>query len=218
MTREAIIDKIATRLSQGINTEEDCVYLLAQIRKYLEQQDIQGYWNLRMCANWTLHSNLDNVKNRTVLEFLNEINSFLMESEQIGSYDIDRFPGLKYKLMFLTALQEELKAFLTSVGIDTSICDDPAKLRAFLGIFGQVIEDTPLICKINASSYRFNEITFSKRKSVISPELWPSSLYWTIKKENRVILRIKTNLVAVPIGDGYIYVESLAFITNSSLD
>lgn len=153
MNSNALVDKIASRLREGIETEENCIYLLTQIRKYLEQQEIKGYWNLRMCANWTLHSKLDGAKNKAVEDFLHEVNDFLIDSEKSHGYDIDKYTNLKYKLLFVTALREELKQLLTLLGIDTSICTDSIKTQNFFRVFGRVIEDTPLVCKTDASSY-----------------------------------------------------------------
>jgi len=214
----SITDKIASRLKQGINTEEHCTFLLTQIRKYLEHQNIKGYWNLRMCANWVLHTSLDSTKNKAVKDFLEEINEFLLQSKQTGRYEIDRKPGLKYKIMFLTALREEMRTLLTSLDIDTAICDDPITSQTFLRIFGQAIEDTPLICRSNDDSYLFDEVSFSKRKSMFSDDMWPRSLYWTIKKDNQVLLRISTTLTPINIGFGFLFVESLAFVTNPSME
>lgn len=218
MSDKSIVDKIALRLKQGVVTEEACIYLLTQIRKYIEQENIKKYWNLRMCANWSLHSSLDSLRNKVVKDFMAEINDFLLQSEKKRSYEIDRQPGLKHKLMFLTALREELRTLLKSLDIDTSICDDPLKSQTFLRVFGNAIEGTPLIYRSDDDSYLFDEISFSRRKSIFSSDNWPQTLYWTIKKGNHVLLRISTNLTPIPVGNGYLYVESLVFMTNPSFE
>jgi len=58
--KESILEKISELVEKGVESEAECVYILAQIRKYIERQGLGRYWNLRMCANWTLHSQLDN--------------------------------------------------------------------------------------------------------------------------------------------------------------
>lgn len=48
---DEIVEKIQVQLDKGIETKATCVYLLAQIRKYLEQQRVGGFWNLKMRDN-----------------------------------------------------------------------------------------------------------------------------------------------------------------------
>src|SRR5690606_4504576 len=128
--KESILEKISVLVTKGIESEAECVYLLAQIRKYIEQQRIDGYWNLRMCANWTLHSQLNNA---TVQVFLRELNDFLIDAEVHGEYNLDGHPSLKKKLSFVASLQDELSEFLNAVGVDSTICTDYSAFRSLLG-------------------------------------------------------------------------------------
>lgn len=201
-------------MQRGINSGEECRSLLTDIRKYLEHHYIQGYWNLRMCANWTLHATLDNTKNKTVKDFLEEMNNFLKD----GNREIERYPGLKYKLMFLTSLRDELSSLLRSIGINTSICEDPHKIRSLLRSFGEAVEDTPLICKANSQDYIFDEISYSQRASIFDRDMWPKTMYWTIRKDGRVLLRIDASLVIIPYDIGDVYIEMLTFVTNRSFE
>lgn len=211
--KENILDKIAALVSKGIESEAECIYMLAQIRKHIEQQRIDGYWNLRMCANWTLHSQLDNA---TVQGFLRELNDFLIDAEIHGEYNIASHPSLKKKLSFVTSLQEELSHFLNAVGIDSTIHTDNSAFRNLLRIFGQVIEDTPLLCKPNSPLSHLNEVSFSRRKSILQNDLYPISLCWKIKKGDKVILLIKSNIVSIPFGPIEVITETFAFVTNDN--
>lgn len=211
--KESIIEKISVLVTKGIESEAECVYMLAQIRKYIEQQHIDGYWNLRMCANWTLHSQLDNV---TVQIFLRELNDFLSDAEALGDYDIDRYPSLKKKLSFVASLQEELSGFLNAVGIDSKICTDNSSFRNMLRIFGQVIEDTPLLCKSNSQLSHLSEVTFSRRRSIFQEDVYPISLYWKIKNGGKAILLIKSNIVSVQFGPIEVITKTFAFVTNDN--
>lgn len=209
--RESILEKISELVAKGIKSEAECVYLLAQTRKYMEQQRIDGYWNLRMCANWTLHSQLDNA---TVQDFLRELNNFLIDAEVHGEYNIDCHPSLKKKLSFVASLQDELSEFLNAVGIDSTICTDYSAFRNLLRIFGQVIEDTPLLCKPNSPLSHLSEVTFSRRKSVYQKDLYPLSLYWTVKKGEKTVLLIKSDIRSIPFGSIEVITKTFAFVTN----
>lgn len=208
--KESILEKISVLVTKGIESEAECVYLLAQIRKYIEQQHIDGYWNLRMCANWTLHSQLDNT---TVQVFLNELNDFLIDAEARQDYYLSYHSALKNKLSFVTSLQNELSDFLNSIGIDSSICTENAKFRNLLRIFGCVIEDTPLVCKPKSPLSHLSEVSFSRRQSVFQ-DLQPLSLYWHIKNGAKTVLRIHSNIVSIPIASLEIYTETFSFVTN----
>lgn len=211
--RESILEKISALVAKGIKSEAECVYLLAQTRKYIEQQGMHGYWNLRMCANWTLHSQLDNL---TVQGFLGELNDFLIDTEAQDRFNIDRHPSLKKKLSFVASLQYELSEFLNSVGIDSTICTDYSAFRDLLRIFGRVIEDTPLLCKANSPLSHLSEVTFSRRKPTFQNDLYPISLYWTIKNGNKTILLIKSNIVSIPFGPSEVITETFTFVTNDN--
>ena len=213
--KDSIIEKITLHLENGIRTEADCVYLLSQIRKFIEQQGIKDFWHLRMCANWALHSSLDNERNETVGTFLEEVTDFLIDGEKKG-YDIKRHPTLKGKFMFVVALQDELKKFLDHLGIDTSICDDTKKLTNLLNIFGKVIEDTPLVCKASKPLSHFNEISFSKRKSILDPHFWPQTLYWTIKKKDNMTLRINIQTTTLNMGIAELNLQTFVYIQSKS--
>ena len=211
--RENILEKISALVTKGIESEAECVYLLAQTRKYIEQQQIRGYWNLRMCANWALHSQLDN---QTVRGFLSELNDFLVDAEAHSEYRIDHHPSLKEKLSFVASLQGEFAEFLNTLGVDSTICTDYSAFRNLLRIFGQVIEDTPLVCKPNSPLSHLSEVTFSRRKLPFQNDLYPLSLYWTIKNEGKTSLLIKSNIVSVPLGPHEIITTTFAFITNEN--
>ncbi|MBE8714782.1 hypothetical protein [Sphingobacterium hungaricum] len=168
--KESVIEKISMLVTKGVESEAECIYMLAQIRKHIEQHRIEGYWNLRMCANWTLYSQLDN---KTVQGFLRELNDFLVDAETHGEYHIAQYPLLKKKLSFVTSLQEELSDFLNAVGIKSKIHPGNSTFRNLLQIFGQVIEDTPLVCKPNSPLSHISEVTFSRRKTIFENEQSP---------------------------------------------
>lgn len=208
--KESIIEKIRDLVAKGVESEAECVYLLTQSRKYMEQQHIYTYPNLRMLINWTVHSKLDNA---TVKEFLEELNYFLVDSEAYGGHDLSRFPELKNKLSFVTSLQKEMGDFLQSIGIDSSFCTDNRKFRRFLEIFGHTVEDTPLAYKANPPLSHLSEVTFSRRQSVFS-EGMPPSFSWKIKNGTKNILRIHSNITVIPFGAFEIYNEVFSFVTN----
>ncbi len=60
--RLEIIEKISKELGNGINTEAQVLYILAEIRKYLDrsnQTERNKYKDLYFYSNWVLHSEMD---------------------------------------------------------------------------------------------------------------------------------------------------------------
>ncbi|MDR2284823.1 MAG: hypothetical protein LBE37_16535 [Sphingobacterium sp.] len=208
-----IIEKIRKLVDKGVESEAECVYLLAQIRKYLEQQDIPGYWDLRMCANWALHSKLDNQSVKILLE---ELNEFLVDSENQQSFDLKRHPSLKSKLSFVAGLQSDLKEFLTGVGIDTRICDDDNTYSNLLCFFTQVIEDTPLVCRAKNTLSHVTEISFGRRRSLLYQDLLPLDMMWHIRKYEKTILRLRHESSVIDFGVAKIKIGSFIYITNEN--
>ncbi|MEN5059042.1 hypothetical protein [Sphingobacterium kitahiroshimense] len=208
--KESIIEKISDLIYKGIESEAECVYLLTQTRKYIEQQNIHAYSNLRMLINWTLHSQLDN---NTVKDFLEELNGFLADSESRGSYELSLYPELENKLSFVTSLKNELADFLKSIGIDPSICMDNIKFRKLLELFSHVIEDTPLVCKLKSPLSHLSEVSYSRRQSAFSVGVSPS-FSWNIKNGTKAILRIQSTIHVIPIEGLEMYTETFSFITN----
>lgn len=211
--KEKIVDKIKQQLDKGISTEAECTYLLTQVRRYLEQENVKDFWNLRMCANWALHTTLDNEKNPTVRIFLEEINGFLIDADEQNGYDVTRNPSLHNKILFFTAFEVEMRKFLDEVGIDTTFFDDRKKIIRLKDIYEKVIEDTPLVCKATRPLSHFSEISLSRRKELI--ETWRPSLYWTIKRNNGKILRIKIEEKTISIFPLELDLRTFVYIENT---
>ncbi len=212
--KEKIIEKLKQQLDKGINSEAECIYLLTQVRKYLEQESVKDFWNLKMCANWALHTTLDNEKNPTVRICLEEVNGFLIDAEEQKNYDVKRYPALQNKLLFFTAFEVELKKFIEEIGIDTVFFDDRQKIIRFKNIYEKVIEDAPLVCKATRPLSHFAEISLSRRKEV--PETWCTSLYWAIKRNSGKVLYIKIEEKIIPMGLLTIDMRNFIYIENTN--
>jgi hypothetical protein len=69
-----ILRKLGTLLREGINSEPQAVYLMAAIRKLLEQQSgaKQRYYYLNFHCNWALHSKLSGDAAQKVLNVISD--------------------------------------------------------------------------------------------------------------------------------------------------
>lgn len=179
--KEALREKINELIGKGVQSEAECVYFLSQIRKYMEQQSIPGYRNLRMCMNWALHSSI----NRGAVEnILKEIEEFIASKDNISqNLGFEGFEELQNKLLFVQPLKIELLSFLKTHGFETSICDDESKYEMFLRYFGRVIEDTPLVLNNKTTSNQSLEVSISK----ISDFDQPIKYKWIVTYEKGTI-------------------------------
>lgn len=179
--KEALREKINELINKGIQSEAECVYLLSQLRKYQEQQSISGYYNLRMCMNWALHSSIDQ---GAVKHLLKDIHVFLAyKHAKSDNLNFDGFEELQNKLLFVQPLRVELIKFLDVNGFDISICSDTEKYEIFLKFFARVIEDTPLVLKSESQSVQFSHVTVSK----ISDFDEPIKYKWIVTSDKATI-------------------------------
>jgi len=56
--QDVILKKIRNTLDGPLDRESDVLYLLAEIRKYLDASREAGYSKLRLFYNWVVHSEL----------------------------------------------------------------------------------------------------------------------------------------------------------------
>lgn len=185
--KESILSKIEDLVVKGIESEAEAVYLLSQMRKFIEQQELDGYYSLNMCTNWCLHSQLDN---GNVQRFLSKINDFVNAWSLDCNTTINNIPDLFEKMSFVHSLREDIRTFLQDFGMDLSFCEDELRYQQFLRFFERVIEDTPLIYKTREQLYALTEVKFSKsREFIISEETTP--FCWTVLNGDQVILEIR---------------------------
>lgn len=161
--KEALREKINNLTRIGVESEAECVYLLSQIRKYIEQQDlltVVRYSNpgLFMCMNWVLHKSIDRAVDPNLIQ---EIEQFLRDKDFLSKgYNFEGYQSLLNRLLFVETLRGSLLLFLEENAFDTTICYDDDKYNVFLKFFGKVIEDSPL--EMNKGSQDIQQIFITK--------------------------------------------------------
>src|SRR5262245_38999047 len=105
-----------------MDSECKVVYLLAEIRKILEDEDPQPRpLALLMHCHWALH--VDLTRPGTTSDFLQRIDNFIFPyvSGQKAPQEVDEYL-LSLDFIYLQSLRDELHSFLNSHGLPTSIC------------------------------------------------------------------------------------------------
>lgn len=148
-----IIEKIQNEIDIGITRESQVLYILAEIRKILEQEDaLSQYRYLEFHCNWVLHSKLDRAFSQKVLNHFNSAHLQILNGEELANSEAD-------KISKMERFREELSDFFSSYNL-TDITSSSNSWTKFLYLYGLIIQDTPLVIR-NSNSAGIQEIIVS---------------------------------------------------------
>jgi hypothetical protein len=140
---EEITRKLTSELNAGIETEVQLVYLLAQIRKLIERDDLfSDYPRLNFHCDWALHSKLDRAHAKGILQLFDAAQPLLkagMDLPRPLQSEID-------EISKMLGFERELANFLEARGLPP-IAHDVDGWSHFLHLYTQVIQDIPLLVK-----------------------------------------------------------------------
>ncbi len=141
MKEDILRQKIRRELSNlPIDTEPRAMYLLVEIRKVLEHENVKG-GILRFYCDWVVHTKLDRFGAQ---EIYDKINSENTESSQIISFN---------------KLKNELKKFLKDRDLQTDLTDKSNFWKTFKEKLIDILVDTPIekIDKVIAGSFFYRK-------------------------------------------------------------
>jgi hypothetical protein len=141
-----IISKLRAELASSIDTEVRVVYLLANIRKILEQENSNDNFKyLKFHCNWALHSCLD--RDQLAKEILDNFNQIHVRF--LSGIDLPNLPsGLREQIEIISKMEnfrKELSCFLQAHKLPDIITGRPDCWPRFLLLYAAVVEDCPLI-------------------------------------------------------------------------
>jgi hypothetical protein len=138
----AILTKLGLKLAGPPRNEADVVYILVEIRKYLDHTDPEGnqYSVLRTYCDWPVHIILDRRGAKNLLRSLDD--AFALSRTDAG-----RDSGVKavFDRFSLSQFREELRLFLRSSKLPLDLVDDPAQWGQFLKHYVDVVSDCPFV-------------------------------------------------------------------------
>ena len=142
MTRSAILDKLETKLAGPPRGEADVVYLLVEIRKYLDHVNPSGgmYAVLRTYCDWPVHILLDRSGAKSLLRSLDD-------ALAAKSTEIERRKAIRaaFERFSLIQFQQELRQFLQAENLPLLLVDDRACWGQFLKHYVAVVSDCPFV-------------------------------------------------------------------------
>lgn len=141
--KAAILDKISRELSNVIDTEPKTLYLLAEIRKYIngcDQEEINKYPNLYFYCNWVLHFEMDRTPAKIILNRFESIFSGIDDLKEISKIFIKQ----EQDFYLFVDLKKELRSFLEINSLSTELLEKTNKWLKFKKLLVEILMDSPL--------------------------------------------------------------------------
>lgn len=142
--KAVILEKLSSELAGGIDTEPKVLYLLAEIRKYIDQcseKERKKYPNLYFYCNWVLHIRMDRTPAKRILNrfesILSGTKSLKEKSKIFISQEKDFYSFVK--------LKEELLGFFEINGLSTELLTNGYRWFKFKKLLVEILIDCPLI-------------------------------------------------------------------------
>ena len=127
-------------LREGIRSEKDVVYILVELRKFLEAAGLKGrYKSLTFFCDWVVHPKLSGTQ---ADEIVHAIDKMMDNYHKTNTFDSRQYEGY----LRLSSAAAELRTFLALNGLPTNICDYIADWSNFLTFYLEVVSDCQLEC------------------------------------------------------------------------
>jgi hypothetical protein len=214
MTKD-IVGKLAALLREPIDSEYKVVYLLAEVRKLLERDDHDhNMGSLWMYCHWALHVDLESPK--TTERFLEKVDRWITNTvahlTPSGPWNFREEYNLFKDFIYLNTFRHQLRVFLASHDLPTTLCSDDQQWHRFIQEYGGVIEDGTLAVGKKSTLQAVEKVTFEKGADLTAEHHVPFVIQWTIQlKDGRTL---KTSVETVPAGAGNMTFHNLEIINN----
>lgn len=140
----AILDKISKELNNGIDTEPKALYLLAEIRKYIDEynhEEESRYSNLYFYCDWVLHIEMDRAPAKSILNRFESIFSGINDLKETSN----TFKKQEKDFYYFVDLKEELRSFLKINNLPTELIENSNKWFRFKKLLVEILMDCPLV-------------------------------------------------------------------------
>ncbi len=142
MEQSVIEEKLRTLLSAEIREESQVVYLLIEIRKYMDiTKTAAKYAVLRMFCNWVAHTNLDTLGSDNVLQRIDEA---VDKAQWFSGPTPESVRNVLSEISSMEVFESELTRFLQNCSLPTEITGSPAQWARFLHLYVRIISECPL--------------------------------------------------------------------------
>jgi hypothetical protein len=202
---DAIKEKLRRAFADVLDTEMQVVYVLVEIRKYLEHNAElrKRHPALNFYCCWAVHSEAAGHGADRILERFDRLRP-LMKSGLTADQKAEIF-----RTLTLGKLKEELIDFLDALGIASSIKGSSADWLKFLKAYAAITEDCPFVLSSN-SAVKLRHIDSIQVETVRLPfDAAPEIIFatvWVLRKGTKILAEYHTtftdNSVAIPVEGG----------------
>lgn len=133
-----ILQKLRREISDGITKESQVVYLMAGIRKILEQQESLEFGRLKFYCDWVLHTKLTGRPAQEVVRILQNVYECMAQGSRVSARS-EAMLLIKFEL-----LKDELAAFFEKYDLEDFTQGTNAWV-VFMYLYSKVVEDCPLV-------------------------------------------------------------------------
>lgn len=163
MTPPHIIGKLELLLHEGITTEPQVVYLLAGVRKLLEQnppkpEDLAQFDYLKLHCDWALHSRLDGRMAQRILRLFEVANLELRAGGELENLPSHQRQEIEF-ISKMTYFERELTHFLEMNNLPDLNEKRSDGFAHFLHLYTKVIEECPLVMTSRNPSATVDSVT-----------------------------------------------------------
>jgi hypothetical protein len=191
MTVTNIFGKLDVLLHTGVTTEAQVVYLMAAVRKLLEQRqpaedEVMTFDYLKFYCDWTLHSELDGRMAQKILRLFEAANLELKAGGELRNLPDDLNKQIGF-ISRMTYFERELTRFFEINGLPSLDVNRPDGFAHFLHLYAKVIEDCPLIMSAKNTTATVDSVTIRVDFAKASPEDGGEMLYkvsWVVSDKN----------------------------------
>ncbi len=178
MARPQIIEKVSREMHfLPIRHERQIMYLLAEIRKAVEQcsdQERGAFPNLKFFCNWALHAKLDQESSRKrIAELCSVFDMYDIHAQRLV---LSRFHN---EMIMLLPFREALARFLTMFSVETRITEDEAEWCRFVYHYSGIISDVPLVRTGQVPATEVREVIVSRMPNDLP--YWPEYIRWDLR-------------------------------------
>lgn len=161
----AIIDKLCKELNKPIKEESQVLYILAEIRKYIEEYDSSNaykYKNLYFFCNWMLHITMDLPRSQQYLQKLeNNLCNIRLKSEKEIAKD---FYAKNKSFCLLKDLRSELNQFFKFNSLPNELVRNDNDWYRFIYYFLQILMD----CSVVNINGKITKFSFERKDNIFS--------------------------------------------------
>lgn len=183
---DAIKEKLARVFSDVVDSEIEVVYVLVEIRKYLEQNAelLKKHPALNFYCCWAVHSSASGHGADRILARFDRLYPQMkcgLTAEQRAEI---------FETITLHRLKEELIGFLDTLGIESSIKTSRADWLQFLRAYAAITEDCPFKLSSN-STVTLCHIDNIQVETILPPPSAPPEIIfatvWILKKGTKIL-------------------------------